>query len=180
MSVAALGGPNWNVWGSLLNDLCRQGSQSDCKHMERFLRQEKHLYNAERETDRGARERARARERKRKERWKRLREMWASARYQPVLKRNDNLKPGTVHPLWSRVSWNTEPRPAWMFALSHLCEQVCVLVSIHSSFFPLFLLLLLPSIHLSYHVALSNKLLTFCLVMTAGIMGLVSSGMSNK
>lgn len=72
--------------------------------MERFLRQEKHLYNAERETDRGARERARARERKRKERWKRLREMWASARYQPVLKRNDSLKPGTVHPLWSRVS----------------------------------------------------------------------------
>lgn len=48
MSVAPLGGPNWNVWGSLLNDLCRQGSQSDCKHMERFLRQEKHLYNAER------------------------------------------------------------------------------------------------------------------------------------
>lgn len=31
-------------------------------------------------------------------------EMWASARYQPVLKRNDSLKPGTVHPLWSRVS----------------------------------------------------------------------------
>lgn len=59
--------------------------------MERFLRQEKHLYNAERETDRGARERAGARERKRKERWKRLREMWASARYQPVLKRNDSL-----------------------------------------------------------------------------------------
>lgn len=67
MSVAALGGPNWNVWGSLLNDLCRQGSQSDCKHMERFLRQEKHLYNAERETDRGTRERqerGNARERK--------------------------------------------------------------------------------------------------------------------
>lgn len=133
-SVAALGGPNWNVWGSLLNDLCRQGSQSDCKHMERFLRQEKHLYNAERKTDRGTAEKG---------------------------KQQKEMKNG-CNPSQQSDNWcHLKDWPACMLLVAQWA--------------PAFLLL--PSLLRSPR---SNKLLTFCLVVTARIMGLVSSGMSNK
>lgn len=103
MSVARLGGPNWNVWGSLLNDLCRQGSQSDCKHMERFLRQEKHLYNTERE--RQTEEQERTSEGKQQ---KEMEEGKSSQTCGCV----HFIKPLKRSSLLSGVCWNTAPLPA--------------------------------------------------------------------